>query len=61
MLKESDKEFLKPRWKRIATLSVLIAWAAAEWYWQEPFWGVVVTALAGWAYWQFFVVFDRES
>ena len=61
MLSERDKHFFMPRWRRVLTLLLVVIWAASEWYFQQGFWAVLTTALAGWIYWQFFVRFDDTN
>ena len=46
----------KPAWVRILLSTVLICWTLVEFATGNPFWGILVGALAVWAIWSFFVI-----
>lgn len=60
-MNDSDLEFFKPLWRRILTTLFCVSWSAYEWYQQQPFWGIIVGALAVYCYWRFFVNFDQST
>jgi hypothetical protein len=42
--------FFRPVWRRWATVAVPATWACVEWISGDPFWGLLFTAAAAYAY-----------
>lgn len=61
MLREADKKFFKPLWRRVAITSFCAAWAAWEWYNGEQFWGTLALALAAYCAWTFLIKFNQDE
>ncbi|MGB0663834.1 MAG: hypothetical protein ACPGMR_08605 [Pontibacterium sp.] len=59
-MREQDRDFFQPLWRRVAILLVCFCWAAFEWLTNEPFWGVLATGFTGYAYWAYFHTFEPE-
>ena len=57
-MKEQDRIFFKPRWRRVAVTLVCVLWAAFEWLTQQPFWGMIASGLAGYCYWNLFYTWE---
>lgn len=56
--REAEHPFYRPLWIRVCLTGVLLVWTALEWANDEPFWGVMTSAAAGWAIWSFFLAYD---
>lgn len=54
MLRDSDRAFFKPLWRRIAVTAVCALWSAFEFANGQTFWGVLTGAIAAYAAWIFF-------
>lgn len=61
MLSERDREFFKPKWRRVAITAFCAAWAMLEWYWQNPFWAVIATGATAYCYWEYIYKFDQDN
>ncbi len=60
-MKEQDLIFFKPLWRRVLVLVLCIIWAVIEWVTQQPFWGMVATAMALYCYWNFFHIWEDKD
>jgi hypothetical protein len=56
ILRESDRTFFQPLWRRLAVTAVCVVWSAFEFANGESFWGLLTGAAAAYAAWNFFVV-----
>lgn len=60
-MNQTDKDFFKPKGRRIAATVFCALWSAIEWYHNQPFWGVITAGLAVYCYWHFFLNFDETK
>lgn len=58
---DTDDAFFRPLWIRIAIVAVSGGWAVFEWRNGEAFWAGVFGAIAAYAVWSFFIVFDPRA
>jgi hypothetical protein len=59
---EQAHPFYRPLWRRWLIVAVTTAWALFEWaVAQSPFWGLLATALAGYAAWVLIYTFPSEA
>jgi len=59
-MKESDRTFFQPLWRRVVLLGLLLGWTGLEWWGGDQFWGVMTSAAALYALWTFFLNFDAS-
>ena len=52
---ELQIDFFLPVWRRVVLLAVCFGWAAVEFLSGAPFWGIIFSALGGYALWQLFL------
>ncbi len=60
-MKEKDRVFFRPLWRRVAATLFCALWAIFEWLTQQPFWGMVAVGLTGYCYWEFFHTFEESD
>jgi len=61
-MKEQDKDFFRPMWRRVAITAFLVAWLGFELlYSRDQMWALIVVCALGYAVWSFFVTFDRRG
>lgn len=61
ILRESDRKFFKPLWRRVVIVAFCSAWAAWEWFNGAAFWGMLVTGIALYALWAFIITFNEND
>lgn len=61
MLKDRDREFFRPLWRRIAVMVFCLTWFAWELSNGETLWAGITLAIAAYGAWVFFVGFDRDD
>ncbi len=61
ILKDSDKQFFKPLWRRVAVTGVCAIWSAIELANGNTLWGGLAGAAAAYAAWNFFVVWEADK
>ncbi|MFN3605590.1 MAG: hypothetical protein ACK4SS_00135 [Cypionkella sp.] len=55
---DRNDPFFRRKWVRIASVGVPAVWALVEFAMQNPFWGLVFAALAGYAAYELFLRAD---
>jgi hypothetical protein len=60
-MKERDREFFGPLWRRVLVTVLVAAWTAVEWYRGEAFWGMLTGAVLAYCVWAFFISWDRDA
>lgn len=60
MLTEPDRDFFRPKWRRVTATVFCAAWSALEWISSEPFWAVVATGFTFYCLWNFFYAYKDE-
>lgn len=59
---EQAHPFYRPLWRRYFIVALTVAWALFEWlYVNDPFWGLIATAIAGYAGWVLIYTFPEET
>jgi hypothetical protein len=59
---EQAHPFYRPLWRRYLIVAITIVWALMEWFYaNDPFWGMLATALAGYAGWVLIYTFPEET
>ena len=61
ILKDSDRQFFRPLWRRVAVTILCAVWSAFELSNGETLWGGLAGAAAAYAAWNFFVVWDADK
>lgn len=55
-MKDSDRAFFQPLWRRVAITLFATAWTIWEWVFnQEAFWGILTSAVVAYCVWAFFL------
>jgi hypothetical protein len=57
-LLDVNHPFFLPRWRRVALVAFLAAWALLEWAAMSLFWAIIVSALAVYAWYALLLTFD---
>jgi hypothetical protein len=60
-VRQSEIEFFRPLWRRVAVTAFCGIWCALEWYWNEPFWGMVTGAAFAFCLFSFFLTFPKDG
>lgn len=60
-MRESDRKFFEPLWRRVAVTAFCASWAAWELYNGEQFWALLAGALAAYCAWTFIIKFDQNE
>lgn len=58
MTSDSNHPFLRPLWRRVLLIAVVLGWAVFEWWHGETFFAVTALAFAAYGIWVFFVKYD---
>jgi hypothetical protein len=59
---EQAHPFYRPLWRRWLIVGITILWALLEWVVaHDPFWGLLATALAGYAAWVLIYTFPAKG
>jgi hypothetical protein len=59
-MREQDRKFFEPLWRRIAVIVVLLAWTAWEWSNGESLWGTLVAGVTAYFVWAYVITFPAE-
>ena len=60
-MRERDREFFKPWWRRIAVVILLVAWTAWEWSNGDNLWGTIVGGTAVYFIWAYVIMFPADG
>ena len=61
-MKQSDVNWFRPLWRRVAVTWFLAVWCAYEWLFShEEFWGMLVGAALAFSIYSFFITFPKEE
>lgn len=60
-MKERDRIFFQPMWRRVAVTVFCALWAIFEWLTGSSFWGIIATGMAFYCYWAFFIEFEKSG
>lgn len=60
-MRESDRKFFKPLWRRVVVTVFCAAWAGWEWFNDEQLWAMLVGGLALYCVWFFILKFDADG
>lgn len=60
-MRESDREFFKPLWRRIAVTLFCAAWAGWEWSRSENLWATMLGVATAYCIWTYFITFDADK
>jgi hypothetical protein len=59
---EQAHPFYRPVWRRWLIVGSTVVWTLFEWFVaRDPFWGMIATALAGYAGWVLLYTFPAET
>ena len=61
MLTQSDRDFFRPKWRRVCATVLCVAWSVLEWVSSEPFWAMIATGMTFYCLWNFFYRFSESS
>lgn len=61
MLRENDRKFFEPIWRRYAVTIFCAAWSGWEWFNGETMWSTMVGGIAIYCVWAFFIKFDQNK
>jgi hypothetical protein len=61
ILKEADRKFFQPRWRRVIVTLLCIAWSAFEFAKGDSTWGFLSGAAAIYCVWNFFIAWKSEA
>ena len=59
-MREQDRKFFEPLWRRVAVIVLLLAWTAWEWSNGESLWGTIVGGLTAYFIWTYLITFPAE-
>lgn len=59
-MKQSEIDWFRPLWKRVAVTAFAAVWSALEWYWNEPFWGLLTAGIFAFCIFSFFLTFPKD-
>ncbi|RDL44437.1 hypothetical protein DN730_08545 [Marinomonas piezotolerans] len=57
-MSDSEQEFFRPKWRRIAVTAFCAGWALLEWFTGNPMWSVIFAAMTGYCLWKYWFTFD---
>lgn len=61
-MRESERDWFRPLWRRVAVTAFVAAWFAWEAFWnQDQFWMMITGAALAYAVWNFFIRFDTRG
>lgn len=60
-MRETDRQFFRPLWRRVLATAVVAVWCAIEWWYSDPFWGMLTGAVLAYCVWAFFLTFDGNE
>jgi hypothetical protein len=60
-MKESDANFFRPLWRRIAVVVVCAVWAALELWHGEATWIAIAIGFLAYAVWAFLIRFPKKA
>ena len=61
-MKEHEKDFFRPMWRRVAITVFLVGWLGFELlYSHDQMWALIVGCALAYAVWSFFISFDRRD
>ncbi len=61
MLTDSDRNFFRPKWRRVVTTLFCVAWSVLEWVSNEPVWALIAVGITVYCIWNFFYNFDEDT
>jgi len=56
-MREQDRSFFEPLWRRIAVIVLLLVWSGWEWSNGETLWGTLTAGLAAYFVWAYLIAF----
>lgn len=56
-MREQDRNFFEPLWRRVAVIVLLLAWSAWEWSNGETLWGTLTAGLTAYFVWTYLIAF----
>lgn len=59
-MKETELNWFRPLWRRIAVLVVCLIWVGFEAWHGEQLWILISGGLTAYAVWNFFITFDKQ-
>lgn len=60
MLTDSDMNFFRPKWRRVAVTFFCAAWSVLEWVSNEPVWAIIAIGMTIYCFWKFFYTFEED-
>ncbi len=60
-MKDHEHPFFRPLWRRIAIVTVCVAWSIFEFSTGASFWGILAAGFAAYAVWQFFYLYKEPA
>ncbi|KKB13050.1 hypothetical protein VE25_03915 [Devosia geojensis] len=61
-MKQNDVNWFRPLWRRVLVTGIVAAWCVWEWAFnRDQLWGLLTTALLGYAIYSFFISFPKEN
>jgi hypothetical protein len=61
-LKQSELDWFRPLWRRVAVTAFVAAWFIWETFWnQDQMWMMITGAALAYAVWSFFIRFDQRG
>ena len=54
-------DFFRPFWRRLIIIIVAAAWAAFEWWMNEPLWAMMATGVTAWGIWSFLLNYEETK
>ncbi len=59
-MKESETEWFRPLWRRLAVIAVIVGWVLLEWLvWQDELFRWVTLGALAYGLWTLFINFDK--
>jgi len=60
-MRENDRKFFKPLWRRVGVTLFCLAWSGWEWYNEQTLWATMVGGIFLYCIWAFFIKFDPDE
>jgi len=61
MMSDSERNFFRPKWRRIAVTVFCAAWSILEWVSNEPIWAMISAGIAFYCFWNFLYKFEEHD
>ena len=60
-MRENERDFFRPLWRRVAVTGFCAAWAIWEFSSNETTWAMIMGAVTAYCIWNFFINFDDDE